>query len=73
MTNMKDDYTLNDKDIAAVVERLKVIDPNNADKDYAIQLLELMQTITNKMIRSGEKVPDNFDDLFNIAIEKLAN
>lgn len=48
------DYVLNEADIEKVINWLKINDPKNADRDYAIQKLEvMMSTATDIVRRSG--------------------
>jgi len=46
------DYEINEKDIESVIHYLEVNDPKNADKDYVIQLLQVMQEIAGDLVRS---------------------
>ncbi len=47
------DYVLNEEDIEKVINYLKIHDPKNADRDYAIQKLELMMSSASEIVRSG--------------------
>lgn len=46
-------YILNEKDIESTIKYLKIFDPENANRDYAIQLLELMQTTAKHIAEKG--------------------
>jgi threonine synthase len=52
MSNMSD-YEINDKDIETVLRYLKIHNPENADRDYAVQLLEAMQNTAHNIVQSG--------------------
>jgi DNA-binding phage protein len=52
MDRMKDDYEINEKDIESVIKYLKIHNPENADREYAIQLLNLMQNSMGQIARS---------------------
>ena len=43
-------YEINEEDIESVVKYLKIHDPENADRDYAIQLLEAMQQTAKELV-----------------------
>ncbi len=45
-------YEINEKDIKAVIRYLQIHNPANADREYAIQLLELMKEIAREMIKT---------------------
>ena len=47
------DYQISEQDIEAVIRYLKIHDPKNADKDYAIQLLEALQGVAHDVAREG--------------------
>lgn len=44
-------YKINEKDIQSVIRYLKIHDPENADREYAIQILELMHDIAKRMVK----------------------
>lgn len=46
-------YAINEKDIESVIRYMKIFDPKNADRDYAIQLLELMQGMAIDVVKTG--------------------
>lgn len=50
-------YEINEKDIEAVIRYLKIHDPKNADRDYAIQYLESLRGYYSGIIRA-DIVPD---------------
>ena len=50
------DYVLNEKDIESTIRYLKIFDPKNADRDYAIQLLEVMQSTADGIVKDGNGV-----------------
>lgn len=45
------DYVLNEEDIERVINWLKINDPKNADRDYAIQKLEIMMSTSADIVR----------------------
>lgn len=47
------DYVLNGADIAKVLNWLKIHDPENADRDYAIQKLEVMMSTASEVVRNS--------------------
>jgi hypothetical protein len=47
------DYVLNEKDIAKVLNYLRIHDPKNADRDYAIQKLEGMMSTASEIVRNS--------------------
>lgn len=51
--NVMSDYVLNEKDIETVLRYLRIHNPENADRDYAIQKLELMQSAAGVIANSG--------------------
>jgi hypothetical protein len=51
---MHNDYQINEKDIQAIVRYLEIHDPENADRGYAIQLIESMQGFGSELARSDE-------------------
>ncbi len=44
------DYQINEKDIKSVIEYLKHHDPANADREYAIELLNAMQDTAKELV-----------------------
>jgi hypothetical protein len=55
------DYEINEKDIQSVIHHLELHDPKNADRDYAIQLLGIMQEIAGNLVRSDAVDADLID------------
>lgn len=51
---MNDEYQINEEDIQAIIRYQKIHDPENADSDYAIQLIETMQSVGSELARSDE-------------------
>ncbi len=51
-------YHINEKDIETVIRHLKIYDPANADRDYAIQFIEAMQAKSNQIARSDEALAE---------------
>jgi len=51
-------YEINEEDIQKLVKALKVSDPKNADRDYAIQLLEQYRSLGANLSRSDEALAD---------------
>lgn len=49
-----DDYQISEKDIESVIRYLELHDPENADRDYAVQLLEAMQGLAHDVTREGK-------------------
>ena len=45
-------YGINEKDIETVIRYLAIHNPANADREYAIQLLELMREMAREMIKT---------------------
>lgn len=64
MMVMSDDigYELNERDIEGVINYLKVIDPDNATPEQAIDFL----VFNKKLLREGfaELSPDQLDDIY---------
>lgn len=48
MTNIPDDYELNEKDIESTIRFLKIHDPENANRETAIEFLEYMRLAAHK-------------------------
>lgn len=55
---MNDDYQINEEDIQAIIRYQKIHDPENADRDYAIQLIEAMQSFGSELARSDEALAE---------------
>ena len=59
-------YEINEKDIATVIRHLKIHDLANADREYAIQVLELMHEIAKRVVSAGME----FTELFLEALKE---
>lgn len=55
---MHDEYHTNEEDIQAIIRYQKIHDPENADRDYAIQLIEAMQEFGGELARSDEALAE---------------
>ena len=55
-------YQITDEDIQKVITYLKIHDPQNADRDYAIQFIEAMQVKGNEIARSDEALAEAIRD-----------
>lgn len=44
------DYQINEKDIESAIEYLKHHDPANADREYAVELLNAMQDTAKELV-----------------------
>lgn len=55
---MSDDYQMSEEDIQKVIKYLEFYDPNNADRDYAIQFIQAMQVKGNEIARSDEALAE---------------
>lgn len=65
------DYVLNEKDIESTIKYLKIFDPKNADRDYAIQLLEVMQITAKDIVKDGNgEVTQDLIEKARIELEK---
>ncbi len=51
-------YQITEEDIRKVITYLKIHDPQNADRDYAIQFIEAMQVKGNEIARSDEALAE---------------
>lgn len=49
------EYEKNEKDIESVINYLKIYDPENADREYAVQLLELMEGLASDLVKGSER------------------
>jgi len=57
-------YQMNEKDIEAVINYLKIFDPENATPEMAIELLEYMQaTYHNTNHEDPEQLKKMYEDL----------
>jgi hypothetical protein len=65
------DYVLNEKDIESTIKYLKIFDPKNADRDYAIQLLAVMQITAKDIVKDGNgEVTQDLIEKARIELEK---
>ncbi len=52
---------LNEEYISAALRYLELHDPKNADRDYAIQLLEMMQGMAHDLAKSDNLNSETFE------------
>lgn len=57
-SSMHNEYHINEEDIAKIIKYLKFEDPDNANREYAIQLIESMQISGNEIARSDEALAE---------------
>ncbi len=62
-------YEINEKDIATVMRYLKIHNPENTSRDYAIQTLELMHEIAKEAVKEDLE----FAELFLKALKQKMN
>lgn len=55
---MQGEYHINEEDIQTIIRYQKIHDPENADRDYAIQLIESMQSFGSELARSDEALAE---------------
>ena len=55
---MHNEYHINEEDIAKIIKYLEFEDPDNANREYAIQLIESMQISGNEIARSDEALAE---------------
>ena len=53
-------YKISEEDIEAVVRNLKIYDPENADREYAIQILEIMSRMAKRVVDQGREFTELF-------------
>ena len=58
------DYVLNEADIEKVLNYLRIHDPKNADRDYAIQKLELMMSTASEIVHSSGLSDEEIQEMF---------
>ncbi len=58
------DYVLNEADIAKMLNFLRIHDPENADRDYAIQKLESMMSTASEAVRNGGLTDEELEQEF---------
>jgi TRAP-type uncharacterized transport system substrate-binding protein len=72
MSNMSD-YEINDKDIETVLRYLKIHNPENTDRDYAVQLLKAMQNTAHNIVQSGVFTDEELLNAIKSVEEKRSN
>jgi TRAP-type uncharacterized transport system substrate-binding protein len=72
MSNMSD-YEINEKDIETVLRYLKIHNPENADRDYAVQLLKAMQNTAHNIVQSGVFADEELLNAIKSVEEKRSN
>lgn len=55
---MYDKYKINEEDIQSVIRYLELHDPQNANRDYAIQLIESFKEFGSEVARSDESLAE---------------
>ena len=55
---MHNEYHINEEDIAKIIKYLEFEDPDNANREYAIQLIESIQISSNEIARSDEALAE---------------
>jgi hypothetical protein len=55
---MQDNNPGNEKDIQTILRYLKIHDPKNANREYAEQMLEGMQSFGSELARTDEKLAE---------------
>lgn len=55
---MYDEYRINEEDIAKIIKYLEFEDPDNANREHAIQLIESIQISSNEIARSDEALAE---------------
>jgi len=64
MNKTKGGYQINEKDIDAVLNYLKIFDPENATLEMAIELLEYMQEKYHRMSHENpEQIKEIYEEL----------
>lgn len=56
-----DDYQISEKDIEAVMRYLETNDPKNADREYAMQLLEAIHGVAHDIAKDGAVDTDDLE------------
>jgi len=62
MINIPDDYELNEKDVESTINFLKLHDPENANRDRAIEFLEFMRLAAHKYAHDE---PQNIEKMYD--------
>jgi hypothetical protein len=55
---MYDEYHISEEDVQKIVRHLKITDPENANRDYAIQYLESIQGFGSELARNNEPLAE---------------
>lgn len=55
---MYDEYHISEEDIQTIIRHMKITDPKNANRDYAIQYLQSMQGFGSELARSNEPLAE---------------
>jgi hypothetical protein len=55
---MYDEYHKTEEDIEAIIRYLKIHDPKNANRDYAIQFIDSMEGFGSEIARSDEALAE---------------
>lgn len=55
---MYDEYHQNEEDIQKVIRYLEIHDPENANREYAIQYIESMQGFGSELARADESLAE---------------
>lgn len=55
---MHNEYHQNEEDIQKVILYLRIHDPKNANRDYAIQYIESMQGFGSELARADESLAE---------------
>ncbi len=55
---MNDSYEINEEDITKVIKYLEFHDPENANREYAIEFIEAMQAKSNEIARTDEELAE---------------
>ncbi len=61
MANIPDDYELNEKDVESTINFLKLNDPENANRDTAIEFLAFMRLSAHEYAHDK---PQNIENLY---------
>jgi hypothetical protein len=60
MSDMSD-YQINEKDIESVIRYMKIHDPKNADREYAIQFLESLQGVAGELVNTDVEFAERLE------------
>lgn len=64
-------YIINDDDIARVVRYLKTRRPERANREYAIQLLEVLHNAAKRVASVDPELINELEDLLGLGYTKL--